>query len=243
MGAERCRLADLVRAHRSTRGTCPDRVSGYRSTCPPPAGSCVATCPALRKWTLGTRSAAIPWLGARSRGISHRPDRQRSHSSARRRDGSARKRANDRCECTRPGHDSARLSTGGRQGDSCDLRRDTLFDGRAWCLARRARTMGAHYRHAGSQVRVAPERVRAWFDLWAQLARMPNAASSHLADAEAMIDFEFWAARAESALIAAAHLGDRGGWLAELLPDVRMSRPLGECEAAGYEADARAVAP
>lgn len=97
--------------------------------------------------------------------------------------------------------------------------------------------------HAGSQVRVAPERVRAWFDLWAQLARMPNAASSHLADAEAMIDFEFWAARAESALIAADHFGDRGGWLAELLPDVRMSRPLGECEAAGYEADARAVVP
>lgn len=89
--------------------------------------------------------------------------------------------------------------------------------------------------HAGGHAALAPGRVRAWFDLWAEIARESDAASGRLAAAEILIDFEFWAARAEAALVVSEGSGDRAGWLAALLPDVPMSRPLGELESVGLD--------
>lgn len=80
-----------------------------------------------------------------------------------------------------------------------------------------------------------PDLVRAWFTEWAQLRHHAPSTLPELAEAERMIDFEFWAARAETALIAAEQAGDpgRGGWLSALLPGVAKHRTLGERAAIG----------
>lgn len=96
--------------------------------------------------------------------------------------------------------------------------------------------------HAGNHQGVTPVQMRAWFDLWAQLARTPEA-GRRLAHAETMIDFEFWAAHAESAVTMTETAADRSGWLAALLPDVPMSRPLGEHAAAGLAPTGPRVRP
>lgn len=83
------------------------------------------------------------------------------------------------------------------------------------------------------QVLTRPDLVRAWFTEWAQLRH--HAARADLAEAERMIDFEFWAARAETALIAMEQASDpgRGGWLSGLLPGVARRRAMGERAALG----------
>lgn len=77
--------------------------------------------------------------------------------------------------------------------------------------------------------------VRSWFGEWARMRHDPQLNRSALADAERLIDFEFWAARAEAGLRARETLGDRSGWLAGLLPGVAMRRPMGELAAIGLD--------
>lgn len=74
--------------------------------------------------------------------------------------------------------------------------------------------------------------VRDWFTEWARI-RHDWRQSGRLSDAEQLIDFEFWAARAEAGLVLQDLGGDRSGWLAGLLPDLAMCRPMGELAAAG----------
>jgi len=84
-------------------------------------------------------------------------------------------------------------------------------------------TLGIVHRAILSQ----PEAASAWFTQWARQRYRADIARDDLVQAEGMIDFEFWAAICERALIVRA----RPGWLAELLPGVEMDRPLGEVAA------------
>lgn len=90
---------------------------------------------------------------------------------------------------------------------------------------------------AGSLAR--PRLARAWFVEWARQRHAGSSGSAALVAAEQMIDFEFWAALAESGLAMLELEGDRQGWLGDLLPDVAMRRPLGELAAAGLQESAR----
>lgn len=78
--------------------------------------------------------------------------------------------------------------------------------------------------------------VQAWFTHWARLRHHTTPRRVDLAEAETLIDFEFWAARAESGLATRALAADRSGWLAGLLPGVAMHRTMGERAAAGLPA-------
>jgi hypothetical protein len=70
----------------------------------------------------------------------------------------------------------------------------------------------------------------AWFDTWARLRVGADAArAGRLAEAEALCAFEFWAARAETAL----RRQTAPPLLAEAFSGLHMSRPRGETEAAG----------
>lgn len=90
---------------------------------------------------------------------------------------------------------------------------------------------------ARPQALARPDLVRAWFTEWAQLRHHAPGGRNDLAEAERMIDFEFWAARAETALLAVEQAGDpgRNGWLAGLLPGVAARRNMGERAASGLE--------
>lgn len=81
-----------------------------------------------------------------------------------------------------------------------------------------------------------PDLVQGWFTDWAQLRHHTTLRRVDLAQAETLIDFEFWAARAETCLAARARAADRSGWLAGLLPGVAMHRAMGEGAAAGLPA-------
>ena len=72
-----------------------------------------------------------------------------------------------------------------------------------------------------------PDAASAWFTQWALQRYHPDLPREDLAQAEGMIDFEFWAAVCERAQLARA----RPVWLAGLLPGVDMDRPLGEVAA------------
>lgn len=86
-------------------------------------------------------------------------------------------------------------------------------------------TLGVVHRAILSQ----PDAASAWFTQWALQRCRPEIPRDDLAQAETMIDFEFWAAICERAMLARA----RPDWLAELLPGVEMDRPLGEVAAIG----------
>lgn len=86
-------------------------------------------------------------------------------------------------------------------------------------------TLGVVHRAILSQ----PDAASAWFTQWALQRYRPDIPRDDLAQAEGMIDFEFWAAICERALIARP----RPGWLAGMLPGVGMDRPLGEVAAIG----------
>ena len=78
--------------------------------------------------------------------------------------------------------------------------------------------------------------VQAWFTHWARLRHQTTPRRVDLTEAETLIDFEFWAARAETGLAKRAYAADRSGWLAGMLPGVDMHRPMGERAAAGLSA-------
>ena len=80
-----------------------------------------------------------------------------------------------------------------------------------------------------------PDELRDWFQLWAQLRHQAHAPQPQLGEAEALIDFEFWAARAERRCAATEVSPDRRGWLASLLPLVPVRRSLGEIAALGQD--------
>lgn len=88
---------------------------------------------------------------------------------------------------------------------------------------------------ARPEARCRADLVRAWFTEWARMRHDPRQDSRALAEAERLIDFEFWAARAEAGLVLQEVSGDRSGWLAGLLPGVMMRRPMGELAAAGQD--------
>lgn len=75
--------------------------------------------------------------------------------------------------------------------------------------------------------------VRAWFTEWAGMRHDPLRDNRTLLDAERLIDFEFWAARAEAGLCPREAGGDRAAWLGDLLPGVPMRRSMGELAAIG----------
>lgn len=67
-----------------------------------------------------------------------------------------------------------------------------------------------------------------WFDTWARLrAGADGARAARLAEAEALCAFEYWAARAEAAV-----LRNAPPLLSEAFPGLLLSRPRGEVEAA-----------
>lgn len=80
--------------------------------------------------------------------------------------------------------------------------------------------------------------VRAWFTEWARMRHDPQFNCHTLSDAERLVDFEFWAARAEFGLVAHEVGGDRSGWLGDLLPSVTMRRSMGELAAVGLDVTA-----
>ena len=84
-------------------------------------------------------------------------------------------------------------------------------------------TLGVVHRAILSQ----PDAASAWFTQWALQRYRTDMPRPDLARSEGLIDFEFWAAICERALIVRA----RPGWLAKLLPGVDMDRPLGEVAA------------
>lgn len=91
-------------------------------------------------------------------------------------------------------------------------------------------TLGVSQR-AGGQGHVA---ARSWFTTWARLRLTPDRPRPDLAEAETLIDFEFWAARSETAMRARNDAGDRASWLATILPGVPLARDMGEMVAAGH---------
>jgi len=80
--------------------------------------------------------------------------------------------------------------------------------------------------------------VRAWFTEWARMRHDLQLNYFALSDAERLIDFEFWAARAEFGLVEHEVGGDRSGWLGDLLPSVAMRRSMGELAAVGLDVTA-----
>lgn len=89
-------------------------------------------------------------------------------------------------------------------------------------------TLGIVRRAALSQ----PDAASSWFTQWALERCNPETPRDDLARAEGLIDFEFWAATCERAMIGRT----RPVWLARLLPGVAMERPLGEVAATGVAA-------
>lgn len=77
-----------------------------------------------------------------------------------------------------------------------------------------------------------PDAASSWFTQWALERCSPEMPRDDLARAEGLIDFEFWAATCERAMIGRT----RPAWLARLLPGVAMVRPLGEVAATGMTA-------
>ena len=73
----------------------------------------------------------------------------------------------------------------------------------------------------------------------ARIRHDPQQDSRALSEAERLIDFEFWAARAEAGLLSRELGGDRSGWLAGLLPGVAMRRSMGELAAIGRDEASR----
>ncbi|MBC7140132.1 MAG: hypothetical protein H5U17_15710 [Defluviimonas sp.] len=72
------------------------------------------------------------------------------------------------------------------------------------------------------------ETALVWFDIWARLrAGADSARAARLAEAEALCAFEYWAARAEAAVLRHAP-----PLLSEAFPGLHLSRPRGEVEAA-----------
>jgi len=86
----------------------------------------------------------------------------------------------------------------------------------------------ANLAFARAESLVRSDLVRVWFEEWARLRHDPRLSNRALPEAERMIDFEFWAARAEAGIAAREVTGDRKGWLGALLPGVAMRRPMGE---------------
>jgi hypothetical protein len=82
---------------------------------------------------------------------------------------------------------------------------------------------------------VRADLVRLWFGEWARLRHDIRAAQGALPEAERLIAFEFWAARAEAGLALGQGAESRSQWLAALLPGVAMRRPMGELAAIGRD--------
>jgi hypothetical protein len=88
---------------------------------------------------------------------------------------------------------------------------------------------------ARGEALVRADLVRLWFGEWARLRHDIRTARGALPDAERLIAFEFWAARAEAGLALGQGAESRNQWLAALLPGVAMRRPMGELAAIGRD--------
>ncbi len=88
---------------------------------------------------------------------------------------------------------------------------------------------------ARGEALVRADLVQAWFGEWARLRHDIVTAQGTMPEAERLIGFEFWAARAEAGIV--RHHGAEGNatWLAALLPGVARQRPMGELAAIGRE--------